>query len=145
VSLSLEDLKRRQQKFDETAEVEYNRVKALYPEIDSIIPVVVDPIRGVVLKKGSKPTPVEAPIEVVNAIRLRSIKHIPPPNHTCVKCEVKYDDYGYIVGVIHVYMPDEDVEVTLPDGTKTMVEGLKSKIAKGKVRVKSDYEVEVLD
>jgi len=141
--MSLDALKARQKRFDEAAEAEYQKAKSVYSEIDNIIPIVLDPIGCVVLKKGSKPTPVEVPIEVVNAIRLRSLKHIAPLNQTCVRCEVKYDSYGYIIGALHHYMPDEGFDVKMPDGSLAHVEGLKEKVAKGKVKVISDYEVEI--
>lgn len=143
VARTLDELKERQRRFDDTVESKYNEAKAKYPEIDNIIPIVLDPVRGTVLKKGSKPTPIEAPLEVINAIRLRSLKHAPTAGCTCVKCEVKYDAYGYVVGALHYWVPDEDTFVELPDGTKARVEGLKTKIAQGKVRILSDYEVKV--
>ncbi|MEM4975842.1 MAG: hypothetical protein QXT64_00785 [Desulfurococcaceae archaeon] len=135
--ITLDDLKRRMQRFDDMAEEAYMRAREVDPTIDDVIPIVIDP-RGVVYLKGSLKTVVKS-VDVINAIRLRSLKHIPMPGMTCIKCELKYDDYGYIVGCLHYMMNDED---TVVDGK--VVEGLKTKIAKGKVRIKSDYEVEIL-
>jgi len=142
---SLDELKLRQKKFDELAEELYSKAKGERPDIDQLVPAVLDPVRCVVIKKGSKPSPIEVSLDVVKAIRLRSIKHRPPPGQpmTCIKCEVKYDDYGYVIGVVHHWMHDEDTEITQPDGTKTAVPGLKTRIEQRKVKLLSDYEVEV--
>jgi hypothetical protein len=145
MSLTLEDLKKRQRDWDDEIETFYSDIRRQHPDIEQMIPIVLDPIRGLILKKGSKPTPVEVPMEVVNAIRLRSIKHTPfSEKHTCVKCVVKYDDYGYVVGVEHYWYADEDTEISLPDGSKMVVEGLRTKIQKGKVRIKDKDTVEIL-
>jgi len=142
MSITINDIVNRMKKWDEKAEAIYQSLKEKYPDIDNIIPVVIDPIKCIVLKKGSSLTPIQTTQEVVNAIRLRSLKHVNKnPNLVCVKCEIKYDDYGYIVAAFHYWMPIEDVEVTLPDGTKQKVEGLRTKLAKGEIEAITENEV----
>jgi hypothetical protein len=105
----------------------------------------LDPINGIVLKKGSIPKPVQLDLDTINAIRLKSLKHTARDNETCIECEIKYDAYGYVIAVIHKYMNDNDTTVTLPDGRQAVVEGLRSKVARGKVRIVNDFKVEVMD
>jgi hypothetical protein len=145
VNVTLEDLKNRQRRFDQMCDELYQKAKEKYPDIDSVIPIVLDPINGVVLKKGSIPKPVQLDQDTINAIRLKSLKHIARDDETCIECEVKYDAYGYVVAVIHKYMNDNDATVTLPDGRQVAVEGLRTKVARGRVKIINDFKVEVMD
>jgi len=138
--VTLEDLKNRQNRFDEEAENLYQKAKEVYKDLDDIIPIVLDPAKGLVYKKGS-PIQTEAlSVDLVNAIRLRSLKHTPNPGYTCVRCELKYDDYGYIVACQHYWMPDDDQKAVDEKGREIIIEGLKTKLRKGRIKaVLSEY------
>jgi hypothetical protein len=145
VNISLDDLKNRQRRFDQMCDELYSKAKEKQPDIDSIIPVVLDPINAVVLKKGSIPKPVQLDQDTINAIRLKSLKHLAGENETCIECEIKYDVYGYVIAVIHKYMNDNDATITMPDGRQVVVEGLRTKVARGRVKIINDFKVEVMD
>lgn len=85
---------------------------------------------------------VQACFGCIEALRLVSIKHDDDDSDVCVACEVRYDDYGFPIGVHHQQYDIEDY--INPDGDAQS--GMKTKIASGLVHryVNEDENVDVI-
>lgn len=71
------------------------------------------------------------------------LEHRCASDETCVKCQIINDYDGNIVAVLHTYMKDEAQTLIDSKGQQVVVQGIKSKLNQGKVKVKNDFEVEV--
>ena len=76
----------------------------------------------------------------IEALRLQSIEHESQDTEICLACEIIYDEYGFISGVMHQSKSIEDE--TNDDGT--LFKGLKTLISEGKV-TRYDNDGEDLD
>mgnify|MGYP001171878425 FL=1 len=76
----------------------------------------------------------------IEALRLQSIEHETQDTDICLACEIIYDDYGFISGVLHQSRTINDDETM--DGT--LIKGLKTLVSEGKV-TRYDNDSEDLD
>jgi len=141
----------------ETARVEH-QVSDAHPDaipIEDIMPVVqsIDSQGRKCVSCGHpafptyrKSTATYEPVcrDCINAIRQVSVKHPVEPGVLCVDCNLKYDDYGFLVGAGHYKLNIEDTPLLI-DGETVMVPGWKTLISLDRVTETDDGHITLHD
>ena len=82
--------------------------------------------------------------DCINAIRQVSVKHPEEPGRLCIDCDLKYDDYGFLIGAGHIKLDIADIPLLI-DGETVMAPGLTTLISLDRVTVDDDGHITLHD
>jgi hypothetical protein len=82
--------------------------------------------------------------DCINAIRQVSVKHPVEAGRLCIDCDLKYDDYGFLIGASHRKLDIEDIPLLI-DGVTVMAPGLKTLISLDRVTEDDDGHITIHD